>query len=150
VGDVRHRKSNGQVWWIAAVVGCGLILIAIAVTTRGFGLVKPKLNSSQDNAAQERCESEVLTRLVSPSTAKLSDIETTKDVMDPDSKDLFSLQLSDPLKGVDRARITVWNVTGYADSRNEFGDLMHERFSCRAYFVDGNLADTLVTFDHDH
>jgi hypothetical protein len=94
-------------------------------------------------------EPEVLNRLAEPSTAKLSNVEVASTVLDPDSKDLFSL-LDDPLKGVDHSRITVWNVSGVVDAPNALGATMHDPFSCRAYFIDGNLAHTLVLFDHDH
>jgi hypothetical protein len=102
-----------------------------------------------ERTAQDRCEPEVLNRLAEPSTAKLSNVEVASTVLDPDSKDLFSL-LDDPLKGVDHSRITVWNVSGVVDAPNAFGATMHDPFSCRAYFIDGNLAHTLVLFDHDH
>jgi hypothetical protein len=87
--------------------------------------------------------------LAEPSTAKLSNVEVASTVLDPDSKDLFSL-LDDPLKGVDHSRITVLNVSGVVDAPNASGSTMHDPFSCRAYFIDGNLAHTLVLFDHDH
>ena len=138
-------------WLIAPAGVCVLTIVVIAVATGGFGLFKSKeRGSSPEQTAQERCASEVLKRLASRSTAKLSDVETARSVLDPDSKDLFSLQLNEPLKGVEHSRITVWNVTGVVDSQNALGGMIHDRFSCRAYFVDGNLADTLVLFDHDH
>jgi hypothetical protein len=43
------------------------------------------------------------------------------------------------------------NVSGVVDVNGDaFGATMHDPFSCRAYFIDGNLAHTLVLFDHDH
>jgi hypothetical protein len=131
-------------------VGCVVILAVIAVATRGFGLANSTDRPSKELAAQDRCESDVLNRLVSPSAAKLSNVEVATTVLDPDSKDLFSL-LDDPLKGVDHSRITVLNVSGVVDvSGDAFGATIHDPFSCRAYFIDGNLANTLVLFDHNH
>jgi hypothetical protein len=108
------------------------------------------LADSKERSAQGRCESDVLNRLASPSTAKLSNVETARSVLDPDKTDLFPLELDEGLKGVDHSRITVWNVSGVVDAQNAFGAVIHDRFSCRAYFVDGSLAETLVLFDHDH
>jgi hypothetical protein len=126
-----------------------MILVMTAVATRGFGLVNLDEPTSKARIAQDRCEPEVMNRLASPSTAKLSNVDTASSVLDPDSKDLFSL-LDDPLKGVDHSRITVWNVSGVVDAQNAFGATIHDPFSCRAYFIDDNLAHTLVLFDHDH
>ncbi len=58
---------------------------------------------SAEHLAQQRCQSEVLKRLVSPDKARLSDLHTETSTLD-----------------------------------------------CRAYFVDGALAHTLVVFDHAH
>lgn len=121
-----------------------------AVATRGFGLVDSTDRASPNRSAQDRCESDVLKRLAAPSTTKLSSVIAENTVLDPESKDLFSL-LDDPLKGVDHSRITVLDVSGVVDvSGDSFGDTMHDPFSFRAYFVDGNLVHTLVLFDHDH
>jgi hypothetical protein len=143
------RKYKARPWLIAAAAGCVVILIVTVVATRGFGLANSTDRTSNAQTAQDRCEPEVLNRLASPSTAKLSNVEAASTVLDPDSKDLFAL-LDDPLKGVDHSRITVWNVAGVVDAQNAFGAMIHDPFSCRAYFIDGNLAHTLVLFDHDH
>lgn len=144
------RKNRRRVWLIAAVAGCVVILAVIAVATRGFGIAEPRDLPSKELAAQNRCESDVLKQLASPSTAKLSNVEVASTDLDPDSKDLFSL-LDGPLKGVDHSRITVLNVSGVVDVEGSaYGDTIHDPFSCRAYFIDGNLANTLVLFDHDH
>jgi hypothetical protein len=144
------RKYRTRAWLIAAAMGCIVILAVIAVVTRGFGLANSTDRPSNERTAQGRCESDVRSRLASPSTAKLSNIEVASTVLDPDSKDLFSL-LDDPLKGVDHSRITVLNVSGFVDVNGDaFGATIHDPFSCRAYFIDGNLAHTLVLFDHDH
>ena len=45
----------------------------------------------------------------------------------------------------------VSGVRVYVDVNGDaFGATIHDPFSCRAYFIDGNLAHTLVLFDHDH
>lgn len=144
------RKNRGRAWLIAAVAGCVVILAVTAVATRGFGLANSTDRSSKELTAQDRCESDVLKQLASPSTAKLSNVEVADTVLDPDSKDLFSL-LDDPLKGVDHSRIRVLNVSGVVNvTGGAFGATIHDPFSCRAYFIDGNLANTLVLFEHDH
>lgn len=143
------RKYKRRAWLIAAAAVCVVILAVIAVATRGFGLADSTERPSKERTAQDRCEPDVLNRLAEPSTAKLSNVEVASTVLDPDSKDLFSL-LDDPLKGVDHSRITVLNVSGVVDAPNASGSTMHDPFSCRAYFIDGNLAHTLVLFDHDH
>ena len=143
------RKYKRRAWLIAAAAVCVVILAVIAVATRGFGLADSTERPSKERTAQDRCEPDVLNRLADPSTAKLSNVEVASTVLDPDSKDLFSL-LDDPLKGVDHSRITVLNVSGVVDAPNASGSTMHDPFSCRAYFIDGNLAHTLVLFDHDH
>jgi hypothetical protein len=144
------RKYKRRAWFIAAAAVCVLILAVIAVATRGFGLADSAERTSNERTAQDRCEPEVLNRLAEPSTAKLSNVEVASTVLDPDSKDLFSL-LDDPLKGVDHSRITVLNVSGVVEVNGDaFGATIHDPFSCRAYFIDGNLAHTLVLFDHDH
>jgi hypothetical protein len=143
------RKRRKRVWLIAAAAGCVVILVVTALATRGFGLANSTDRNSNERTAQDRCESEVLNGLASPSTAKLSNVEAVSTALDPDSKDLFSL-LDDPLKGVDHSRITVSNVSGVVDAQNAFGATIHDPFSCRAYFIDGNLVHTLVLFDHDH
>lgn len=144
------RKNRRRVWLIAAGAVCVVILAVIAVATRGFGLLDSTDHPSKELTAKDRCESEVLKRLASPSTAKLSNVEVASAALDPDSKDLFSL-LDESLKGVDHSRIAVLNVSGFVDVAGDaFGATIHDPFSCRAYFVDGNLANTLVLFDHDH
>jgi hypothetical protein len=143
------RKRSKRVWLIAAAAVCAVIVVVIALATGGFGLANSTDPNSNERTAQDRCESEVLNRLASPSTAKLSNVETVSTALDPDSKDLFSL-LEDPLKGVDHSRIAVSNVSGVVDAQNAFGTTIHDPFSCRAYFIDDNLVYTLVLFDHDH
>ncbi|MGZ8809007.1 MAG: hypothetical protein ACXWZ0_18880 [Mycobacterium sp.] len=124
--------------------------IVIAVVTGIFAVRDSEESApSEGDAAQQRCEVDVVNRLASPSTAQISEIEAKSDVLDADSRDLFSL-LEPPLKGVDHSRIKVWNVAGVVNSQNDFGDTMQTPFTCRAYFLDGNLAHALVLLDHDH
>lgn len=139
-----------RTWLIAAAAGCVTIVAVILVATGGFGLLTPADHISPDRTAHDRCESDVRKRLASPSTATLSNVKAEPTALDPDTKDLFSL-LDAPLRGVDHARITVWNVSGVVDITGDaFGGEIHDRFGCRAYFVDGTLEQTLVVFDHDH
>ena len=142
-------KRKKWMWLVAAATASAVIVVVIAASTRGFGLVSTDEAPSKASIAREHCEPEVFSRLASPSTAKLSQIETASNQLDPDSKDLFSL-LEDPLQGVDYSRITVWNVSGIVEAQTESGTTLHDPFSCRAYFIDDTLAQTLVLFDHDH
>lgn len=143
----RPPKRRTRMWLIAVAVVAlvAAAVVVIAVMTNDFAATP-----SKERAAQDRCEPEVLKRLASPSAAKLSNVKSAQSVLDPDSRDLFSLTLNEPLKGVDTSRITVWEVSGVVDVQSEVGTAMHDPFICRAYFVDGNLADTLVLFEHDH
>ncbi|STZ41498.1 hypothetical protein [Mycolicibacterium gilvum] len=135
---------------LAAAAICGATLVVIAISTRGFGLINSTVANASARAAQERCERDVVARLASPSTARLSDITVTSTQLDPEVKDLFSSLEGGPLYGVDHSRITVRNVEGIVEAPSEVGGTLHDPFVCRAYFIDGNLADTLVVFDHDH
>ncbi len=142
-------KRNTRMWLMAAAAATAVTLVVIAVSTGGFGLVDTVEPTSKAAVAQQHCEPEVNDRLASPATAKLSEIETARTELDPDSKDLFSL-LEDPLSGVDYSRITVWNVSGIVEAQTESGTTLHDPFSCRAYFIDDDLAHTLVLFDREH
>lgn len=140
-------KRRPRVWLIAiAVVALAAAAVAVMVVARRD---EPR-GISSELAAQERCESDVMKQLASPDAAKLSNVKSQPSVLDPDSRDLFSLQLNEPLKGVETSRITVWEVTGIIDAQSEVGTTMHDPFTCRAYFVDDSLADTLVLFEHKH
>lgn len=142
-------KKRALLLW-AAVVLCGAILAAIAITTQGFGLSDSTSVDPRERAAQERCERDVAARLVAPSTAKLQSVTVASAPLDPEVVDLFSLTAGGPLTGVDHSRISVRSVQGVVEAPNEIGGTLHDPFTCRAYFVDGDLADTLVVFDHDH
>lgn len=126
-----------------------VILVVIGVKTRGFGLIGPSPRPAQD-VARERCQADVRKQLASPETAQLSDVRSAAGGLQADGQDMFPLMTDEPLKGVDHSRITVWNVSGMIDAKAEAGGTIHDPFTCRAYFVDGNLADTLVLFDHAH
>jgi hypothetical protein len=142
----RSPKRDVRVWLIAATALAILaVTVVIAVKTDGFGLA-----NSNERVAQQRCESDVRGQLASPVTAKLSDVIAATSELDPDSRDMFPLLVNEPLKGVDRTRITVWNVSGTVEAQTEVGTLIRDPFTCRAYFVDGSLTDTLVLFDHEH
>ncbi|WP_233211477.1 hypothetical protein [Mycobacterium sp. shizuoka-1] len=134
---------------ILVVIGAAVVAVAI-----GTGTLRLRISGDSqpaaEQSAQRRCEDNVLERLITPSSARLSDIQTVSSSLDTEGRDLFSLTLEEPLKGVDVARITVFDVTGIVHSLNEFGSPMQDHFSCRAYFVDGSLAHTLVLFDHPH
>lgn len=135
---------------LAAAAVCGAILAGIAITTRGFGHNDSTSADTGEDAAQRRCEQDVVARLVAPSTATLSDVIVTSAQLDPEVMDLFSLSSGGALDGVERSRISVRSVDGIVDAPNEVGGTLHDPFTCRAYFVDGQLVDTLVVFDHDH
>jgi hypothetical protein len=125
-----------------------VIVIAVAIGIFAVG-DSGDAALSEEAAAQQRCKVDVVDRLASPSTAQISEIDATSDVLDADSRDLFSL-LEPPLKGIDHSRIKVWNVAGVVNSKNDLGDSMQTPFTCRVYFLDGGLVHTLVLLDHQH
>ncbi len=135
----------------AALIAAGGAAAAAAVAT---GTLRP--GPSPDTAlapeqiAQQRCTSEVLTRLVSPENATLSDLRTETSALDVEGRDFSSLNASEALTGIDTGRITVLNVSGTVNAPSEVGTTLRDRFDCRAYFVDGALTHTLVVFDHGH
>jgi hypothetical protein len=136
---------------VAIPVVAGAAAVAVAISTGALRLwTSGDAKPSAEQSAQERCQADVLKRLVAPSSAHLTDIRTVPSPLDTDGRDLFSLTLEEPLKGVDTSRITVLDVTGVVNSLNEFGSTIQDHFDCRAYFVDGALAHTLVLFDHPH
>lgn len=131
-------------WLLACALVVGAVAV-IAVRTHGFGLV-----GTAEREAQNRCETDVRAKLVAPATAQLIDVESKLSDLEPESRDLFPLTTDEPLKGVEHSRITIWNVSGTVDAQTESGSTIHDPFVCRAYFVDGHLADTLVVFEREH
>jgi hypothetical protein len=136
---------------MAIPIVAGAVAVAVAIST---GALRPWTSRdsrpSAEQSAQERCQADVLKRLIAPSSAHLADVRTVPSSLDTEGRDLFSLTLEEPLKGVDVSRITVLDVTGVVNSRSEFGSTIQDHFDCRAYFVDGSPAHTLVLFDHGH
>ena len=51
-------------------------------------------------------------------------------------------------RGVPSAVLSAFAVSGVVDAKNAFGDTIHTPFTCRSYFVDGDLAHTLVLLDN--
>jgi hypothetical protein len=92
----------------------------------------------------------VTKKLVSPAKATISDVRSESSTLDIDGRDFSSLAASEPLTGINTARITVLNVSGVVNAPSEVGSTIQDHFDCRAYFVDGALAHTLVIFDHGH
>jgi len=144
------RRNRVRLLLTAALVVAGAAIAAVLVTTGGLRLWNSGDSTSSERSAQESCQTDVSKRLVDPSTAHLSDVRTETSNLDVDGRDLFSLTLEEPLKGVDTSRITVFNVSGVVNAPNTFGSTIQDHFDCRAYFVDGSLAHTLVLFDHGH
>ena len=149
-------KSRRPLFVTAALVVAGAVLAAIAVATGLLQIGKSSQStpsaeqSAQQRSAQQRCQSDVLKRLVSPSNATLSEVRTETSNLDVDGRDFSSLNSSEPLRGIDISRITVQNVSGVVNAPSEVGSTIQDHFDCRAYFVDGALAHTLVVFDHGH
>ncbi|CAN5467924.1 hypothetical protein BH09ACT8_BH09ACT8_03530 [soil metagenome] len=136
---------------LAALALSGAAIVAVASATGALRLPDPEqAPPSAERSAQTRCESEVRKQLASPSTADITDIRTENSTLDLDARDKFPLMLEESLKGVDTARISVLNVSGVVGALTESGSTIRDPFDCRAYFVDGSLAHTLVVFDHDH
>jgi hypothetical protein len=135
----------------AALIALGATLVAVAVATGALRLGKSGDSvPSAEQSAQQRCESEVMKMLVSPAKATISGIRTESSTLDVDGRDFSSLAASAPLKGIDTSRITVLNVSGVVNAPSEVGSAIQDHFDCRAYFVDGALAHTLVVFDRGH
>jgi len=143
--------SRRRLLVIAAMIVTGATLVAIAVATGTLHLrTRGQSAPTAEQAAQDRCQAEVLKRVVTPTTAQFSDVRTETSSLQTDGKDLFPLTLAEPLKGADISRITVLNVSGVVNVPNEIGSTIADHFDCRAYFLDGTLAHTLVLFDHGH
>ena len=103
---------------LAATAMCGAILAGIAIATRGFGLIdSTSVDTREHVAAQQRCERDVVARLVAPSTAKLTDVTVTSAQLDPEVMDLFSLTSGGPLNGVDHSRISVRSLRMHNGAR---------------------------------
>jgi hypothetical protein len=146
-----RRGSRTRLLWTAALIVAGAAVVAVAINTGALRLWgSADTAPSAEQSAQKRCQTDVLKRLVSASTAHLSDIRTETSNLDVDGRDLFSLTLEEPLKGVDTSRITVLNVSGVVNAPTEIGSTLQDHFDCRAYFVDGSLVHTLVLFEHGH
>ena len=144
-------KSRRPLFVTAALVVAGAVLAAIAVATGLLQIGKSSQSTpSAEQSAQQRCQSDVLKRLVSPSNATLSEVRTETSNLDVDGRDFSSLNSIEPLRGIDISRITVQNVSGVVNAPSEVGSTIQDHFDCRAYFVDGALAHTLVVFDHGH
>lgn len=145
------RRDRGPLLWIATLVVIGAAIVAVAVATGALRLGKLKESApSAQEAAQQRCQSDVIERLASPDKATISDIRTEASILDPEGRDFSSLTASEALKGIDISRITVLNVSGVANAASEVGTTLQDHFDCRAYFVDGALVYSLVVFDHGH
>lgn len=143
--------SLGRLLFIAAMILTGAAIVAVAASTGALRLGKSGNSApSAQQLAQDRCQSDVLKRLVTPATTHFSDVRTEASRLEADGKDLFPLTLDEPLKGVDTSRISVLNVSGVVNAPTEVGSTLQDHFDCRAYFVDGTLAHTVVLFDHSH
>ena len=144
-------SKRGSLLGTVALIGGGAALAAIAV---GSGVAHVGKSGdaplTAEQSAQQRCEADVMTRLVSSDKATISDVRIETSALDTDGRDFSSLTASEPLKNVDPTRITVINVAGAANAPSEVGTTIADHFDCRAYFVDGALAHTLVVFDHGH
>ncbi|MBP2452450.1 hypothetical protein [Mycolicibacterium lutetiense] len=142
------NKPRVRLWVLACAFVLGVVAV-VAVKTHAFGFTNPAERTAA-RTAQERCETDVRSKLVSPATAQLSDVKSELSDLDPDSRDLFPLTTDQALKGIEHSRITVWNVSGIVDAQTETASTIQDPFTCRAYFVDGNFADTLVVFEREH
>jgi len=149
--DNEPPRPHRRLLLVAIPVVAGAAAVAVAISTGALRLgTSGDSKPSAEQSAQERCRADVLKRLVAPASAHLTDVHTAPSPLDTEGRDLFSLTLEEPLKGVDISRITVLDVTGVVNSLNEFGSTIQDPFDCRAYFVDGSLVQTLVVFDHAH
>lgn len=146
-----EHKRRRRLWFVAALLASGGLSALIAVSTGVLNLNSSRPSgASVEQMSQQRCEAEVLKRVLIPDKATISDVHTQSTTLDINGQDFTSVTLSEPLKGVDPSRITVLNVSGVANAPSEVGSVIHDRFSCRVYIADGAVAHTLVVFDHDH
>lgn len=134
---------------LAAVAVSTAALAGAAILTRGFGLIDSVNVTTLGDAAQQRCERDVIARMVSPESATVSGLAVTNSELDPEITDLAPLGAG-PLAGVDRSAITVRSVTGVVETPNEVGGTLTAPFTCRVYFVGDQLSDSLVVLEHDH
>lgn len=123
-------------------------LVLIAVVALGIGMmignafVMRESGNPNQQAAQERCEQDVLGRLSSRDKATVSQMTVAPAQLESEGSDRTALG-RDSLKGVDRSRISVRSVTGVVQTPGAADD----PFTCRAYFVDDTLTDTQVVFE---
>ncbi|QYL18576.1 hypothetical protein K0O64_08810 [Mycolicibacterium pallens] len=149
--DGDHSGHRRRLVVTAVLVLVGAAIVAIAISSGALRLWRSsETRPTAEQSAQDRCQTDVLKRLVSASTAHLSDVRTEASSLDVDGRDQFPLTLDEPLKGIDTARITVLNVSGVVNAPTEVGSTLQDHFDCRAYFVDGSLVHTLVLFEHEH
>ena len=134
---------------LAAVAVSAAALAGAAIATRGFGLIDSDDGRTLDDAAQQRCERDVIARMVSPESATVSGLTVTNSELDPEITDLAPLGAG-PLAGIDRSAITVRSVTGVVETSNEVGGTLTAPFTCRVYFVGDQLSDSLVVLEHNH
>lgn len=134
---------------LAAVTVSAAALAGAAIATRGFGLISSGDVMTRDDAAQQRCERDVVARMVSPESATVSGLTVANSELDPEITDLAPLGAG-PLAGVDRSAITVRSVTGVVETPSEMGGTLTAPFTCRAYFIGDQLSDSLVVLEHDH
>ena len=134
---------------LAAVAVGAAALAGAAIGTRGFGLTDSGGVMTPDVAARQRCERDVVARMLSPESATVSGITVTNSELDPEITDLAPLGAG-PLAGVDRSAITVRSVTGVVETPSEMGGTLTAPFTCRAYFIGDQLSDSLVVLEHDH
>lgn len=146
-----HKRRRSRLVLFAALVLVGAAIVAVAITTGALRLWKADdAGPTAEQSAQQRCQSDVLEKVLSPSTSHFSEVRAEASALDVDGRDLFSLTLEEPLKDVDESRITVLNVSGVISTPTEVGSTLSDHFDCRAYFVDGSLVHTLVLFEHAH
>jgi hypothetical protein len=135
--------SRARIVLFALLALGSAVLAGVVISMR-----EPGRDPTQQAAAQ-RCEQDVLGRLAAPATGKLSQVAVSPSELDPEITDLSALS-RETLSGVDRSRLTVVAVTGTVQAPNAWGDPITDPFTCRAYFVDDTLTETLVVFEHNH
>jgi hypothetical protein len=149
--DADQPAGRRRLLLTGALVTLGAVAVAVALSVGALRLPGSQPSGpSAESSAQQRCESDVTKRLAAPDKAHLSQVRTEDSSLDLEGRDLFPVTLEEPLKGVDTSRITVLNVSGVVNAQTEVESTIQDHFTCRAYFVDGALAHTLVVFDEKH
>lgn len=134
---------------IAALIAVGAAMVAIVVATGALQLGKTTDSApTAEQLAQQRCQAEVLERLVAPDKATISDAQTQPSTptsmaeISPRWLPATNSRASTP------SRISVLNVSGVPT--HPVRPAPRSTIASTVAPIDGALAHTLIVFDHGH